>query len=60
MKRQVHNIIVSMLGAAETTMLEEANPESDSEESRIELMEAAIDAATAMGDGIKEKFHGNG
>jgi hypothetical protein len=56
MKRQVHNIIVNVLEAAETTMLEEADPESDSEESCIELMEAAINAATAMGGGIKEKF----
>ena len=55
MKRQAHNIVVSTLEASDT-MLEEADPDSDPEESRIELMEAASNAATAMGGGTKEKF----
>jgi len=55
MKRQVHNIIVSTLEASET-MLEEADPDADLEELRVELMAAALNAVAAMGGGTKEKF----
>jgi hypothetical protein len=55
MKRQVHNIIVSMLEASET-MVEELDPDSDPEELRIELMAVALNAVAAMGDVSKENF----
>jgi hypothetical protein len=54
-KRQVHNVIVSMLEANEAT-LEEVDPDSDPEELRIELMAVALNAVAAMGGGTKEKF----
>jgi hypothetical protein len=55
MKTQVHNIIVSTLEASET-MLEEVDPDSDSDELRIELMAVALNAVAAMGGGTKEHF----
>jgi hypothetical protein len=55
MKRQVHNIIVSMLEASET-MLEELDPDSDPEELYIELMAVALNAVAAMGGVSKENF----
>jgi hypothetical protein len=55
MKRQVHNIIVSTLEASEA-MLEEVDPNSDSDELRIELTGVALDAIAAMGGGTKENF----
>jgi hypothetical protein len=55
MKRQVHNIIVSTLEAS-GTMLEEVDPDTDSDELRIELMAVALDAVAAMGGGTKENF----
>jgi hypothetical protein len=57
MKRQVHNIIVSTLEASEK-MLEEADPDSDPEELRVELMAAALNAVAAMGECTKEEFMG--
>src|SRR6266481_5647199 len=53
MKTQVHNIIVSTLEASET-MLEEVDPDSDSDELRIELMAVALNAVAAMDGGTKE------
>ena len=55
MKRQVHNIIVSMLEASET-MLEELDPDSDPEELHIELIAVALNAVAAMGGVSKENF----
>jgi hypothetical protein len=55
MKRQVHNIIVSMLEASET-MLEELDPDSDPDELHIELMAVALNAVAAMGSVSKENF----
>ena len=55
MKTQVHNIIVSTLEASET-MLEEVDPDSDSDGLRIELMAVALNAVAAMGGGTKENF----
>ena len=55
MKRQVHNIIVSTLEASEA-MLEEVDPDLDSDELRIELMEVALNAVAAIGGGTKESF----
>jgi hypothetical protein len=37
-------------------MLEEADPNSDPEELRIELMAAGLNAVAAMGGGTKEEF----
>jgi len=55
MRRQVHNIIVSTLEASET-MLEEVDPDSDSDELRIELIAAALNAVATMSGCTKEKF----
>jgi hypothetical protein len=55
MTTQVHNIIVSTLEASET-MLEEVDPDSDSDELRIELMAVALNPIAAMGGGTKEHF----
>jgi hypothetical protein len=55
MMRQVHNVIVSTLEASEM-MLKEADPDSDLEEARIELMAAALNAVAAMGGCTKKEF----
>jgi hypothetical protein len=54
-KRQVHNVIVSILETNEA-MLEEIDPDADPDDLRIELMAVALGAVAAMGGGTKEKF----
>jgi hypothetical protein len=41
---------------ASGTMLKEADPDSDQEELRIELMAAALNAVATMGAGTKAEF----
>jgi hypothetical protein len=55
MKREMHSIIVSTLEASET-MLEDVDPNADSDELRIELMSVAFNAVAAMGGVAKENF----
>ena len=54
-KRQVHNVIVSILETNEA-MLEEIDPDADPDDLRIELMAVALGAVAAMGGDTKEKF----
>jgi hypothetical protein len=55
MKRQVYSSIVNTLDASKT-MLEEIDPDSDSNTLRIELMAVGRDADAAMGAGTKGNF----